>query len=590
MQRAWLWGGLGLGSLLLLFYLTAPVRPSETMEVAAAPEPRTARPDFGSEVRRSVLPAPMPRALADPELAQVMIEVFSVSGPLGGATVTLDRGNEGHSGTTDAEGRAAFSDLEPGRWRLRSVIRKGYQPSPPTELRLERGERVRRRVGLRPLARLYGYVGCLSGEPAPSAELSVVDTSGDIQRLTADGRGRFQLQATRGARISARHDRCGMGEVIVGDGALARGRIGLRLRPEALEAFDGALIRGVVKTDGGAPVAAARVGAYPDHGAPHTAVTNESGRFELAVRADLIYSVRAVAEDGRRARQDAVVAGTADLVLELRGGGRVEGEVVGADGAPVEAFTLRWASAESRGQRSFLGTDGRFEVDNLPAGEYIIEAESGPLGSAQARGVDVSEGGRAYAALRLEALGVIEGVLLDEETGAPLAGGYIYLESRPGLGRPPQTRAAGDGTFRLEGVTPGRRSLGASAEGHRSRIVSALDVRSGEVLGPITMGLAPTDGDEQAGGGFDLVGIGAVMARDGDALVIRRVVPGGGASEAGLTPGTRVVGVDGQTVRDMGYDGTIQAIRGQEGTTVQLSIVVDGTAQVVAILRRRIAT
>ncbi|MCA9675585.1 MAG: PDZ domain-containing protein, partial [Myxococcales bacterium] len=65
---------------------------------------------------------------------------------------------------------------------------------------------------------------------------------------------------------------------------------------------------------------------------------------------------------------------------------------------------------------------------------------------------------------------------------------------------------------------------------------------------------------------------GARLAADGDALRVLGVIAGGGAAEAGLVEGDRIVTVDGTAVTALGLDGAIQQIRGPVGTQVVLGI------------------
>jgi len=71
---------------------------------------------------------------------------------------------------------------------------------------------------------------------------------------------------------------------------------------------------------------------------------------------------------------------------------------------------------------------------------------------------------------------------------------------------------------------------------------------------------------------IELVGIGAVLSGRGDALVIGQVMPAGGAAAAGIAPGDRIVGVDGVRVVELGFEPSIQRIRGPEGSAVLLDL------------------
>ncbi len=70
-----------------------------------------------------------------------------------------------------------------------------------------------------------------------------------------------------------------------------------------------------------------------------------------------------------------------------------------------------------------------------------------------------------------------------------------------------------------------------------------------------------------------IVGIGALMNVDGNVPIIQSVIPGGPADRAGLRSGDRVLAVDGTTTEGQDIDTVVRRIRGDEGTTVKLSIL-----------------
>ncbi len=71
---------------------------------------------------------------------------------------------------------------------------------------------------------------------------------------------------------------------------------------------------------------------------------------------------------------------------------------------------------------------------------------------------------------------------------------------------------------------------------------------------------------------LELVGIGIAMAADGDGLRVQRVIPNGGAQTAGVIVGDLITAVDGTAASELGVEGAVAHIRGDEGTTVSLSI------------------
>jgi len=88
----------------------------------------------------------------------------------------------------------------------------------------------------------------------------------------------------------------------------------------------------------------------------------------------------------------------------------------------------------------------------------------------------------------------------------------------------------------------------------------------------------------------DLVGIGAVVNRSDDGLVLGNLVASGGAAAAGLRPGDVLLRIDGQPVGEIGFVEAISRLRGEEGTMVRLDVRrTDGTTTTVDVIRRPIS-
>jgi C-terminal processing protease CtpA/Prc len=70
----------------------------------------------------------------------------------------------------------------------------------------------------------------------------------------------------------------------------------------------------------------------------------------------------------------------------------------------------------------------------------------------------------------------------------------------------------------------------------------------------------------------ELAGIGVSISPRGDALTVTGIAPGGGAAEAGLARGDVILRIDGRPVGELGFGGSVDAIRGAEGTSVLLTL------------------
>ena len=106
--------------------------------------------------------------------------------------------------------------------------------------------------------------------------------------------------------------------------------------------------------------------------------------------------------------------------------------------------------------------------------------------------------------------------------------------------------------------------------------------------GPIEILLTPTKPGQEPR--VELVGIGAVLAAKDDVLVVGKLLPGGGAEAAGLAAGDAIGAVDGVPVAGLGFEGSVQRIRGPENTSVVLLVkkASGGEATNVSVVRRRV--
>ena len=90
---------------------------------------------------------------------------------------------------------------------------------------------------------------------------------------------------------------------------------------------------------------------------------------------------------------------------------------------------------------------------------------------------------------------------------------------------------------------------------------------------PYTVYLTPKEVqefEEKERGSYS--GIGASLQKTEDGLVITSVFDGSPAKAAGLVPGDRILSVDGKSTKSVAIETSISRIKGEEGTTVVLSI------------------
>lgn len=84
------------------------------------------------------------------------------------------------------------------------------------------------------------------------------------------------------------------------------------------------------------------------------------------------------------------------------------------------------------------------------------------------------------------------------------------------------------------------------------------------------------------------VGIGVTVQRMIGSVGVVSVMPGSSAEEAGVLAGDRFIKVDGQDVTGLSVDEIVPLIQGEEGTTVQVTMLRDGQEIPLTVTRRAI--
>ncbi len=299
------------------------------------------------------------------------------------------------------------------------------------------------------------------------------------------------------------------------------------------------------------------------------------------------------------------------LTIVLKSGGAIAGKVIDDwSGEPLVRASVRVGrpkSAPRSRSRSYdqgTRTDeaGEFRLEGLPAGTYDVAASHRGYAVAAAEAVEVGAGQSTESLLlRLQKEAVLEGKVIDDTTGEPVAKALIVFRPPPPAG-PRRARSRRDGTFILKGISPGRSSIEVSRTGYLTKWVSGLDLSPGETHSDVEVrlqkgGASLGPGLERPGsrgagrrGGFQYAGIGAVVqpAKGGEGVEIRKVIPGGAAAEAGLEAGTRILEVDGQPVTGTSLARAVELLRGEEGAAVHIKVQdPDGTTRLVQPVRKQ---
>jgi hypothetical protein len=559
----------------------------------------------------------------DPEAGAGAIEgrVVSVSTGRGVEGATIEWARDGATvAVRSGEGGAfVFAAPAAGTYVVAVVTAQGYLPfapewgHSPLVFEARAGARVRDvLIHLTPAIEYVGVVVDPAGEPVAGAEARLLGAPAEQalaplgDHWTTDARGEFRFQAPDETVIEARHEGFAPARGAVDFGVQVSRRMTLRLaaREQGAANEDGSeSIAGRVLSPEGEPVAEALVRAsfelenratrHAEMRAGGQTVTDEEGRFTIDGLDRGAYALTASHPEHAPGEAEGVASGRRDVELRLARGARLAGRVTDGAGAPVAAFTIVVATSPgplertTAAARSVFDPEGRFAIENLQAGAYVVSASAHGFAPSPEQPATVP----GEVTIRLARGGSLRARVITRGTDRPIEGARITAEGMatgatsavPVLA---SAITAADGTARLTGLAPGLSSVSVAAGGHHGRIVSNLDVRESVELGPITVELTPVgDGEEPR---LELAGIGAVLAAEGEGLVIGDVLPGGGAAEAGLTRGDTILAIDGTPVTALGFAGSINRIRGPEGTSVLLRVVKAGTTAPInlPVLRR----
>jgi hypothetical protein len=554
--------------------------------------------------------APFPSATLTPTIDRTcltgkVVDALSGAG-IDGAQVTVATFAGAVTLTSDGAGRFEQRGLAEGVVSIVAVTAEGYFPQGPgarLELRLVQGLCVADlSLSLVPRVAYEGEVVGPSGEAVAGARVTV-GTKHDVPGapLVSDGQGRFRFHAADGALVVATHPDFSPGVGVVDFRVTTTRQLTVTLGPEVAEAGAPLVaVRGVVVDErdagvGGVTVHITRTLSTTEarwQRLEASATTTADGTFHVEVEPPGPWSVAAVASGRVSTVQE---TSGEPVVLHVSRGATLTGTVTDDDGLIVTTFSVLVSRRMGTLEREPL--DPHHVVD--PEGHFVLAALApGPVevvvvapGRAPSipANVELEAGWSKHVDVHLGRGALVSGTVVDRLSQRPLDGARLSLEQRTDEPMMAQALARTDdrGRFTLQGLPSGRHSLFVVAAEHDARLLS-VDLNANVAAGPLIIDLAPV-----ADGGapqLELVGIGAVLKTAGDALIIERVMPGGGAAEVGLVAGDLVLRIDGTPTSTLGFGGAIERIRGSQDTTVSLEVKrASGMVELVTTPRRRVA-
>jgi protocatechuate 3,4-dioxygenase beta subunit len=414
--------------------------------------------------------------------------------PLAGASVLVEPAMFGGSGATtsvertDNAGRfEAFGLAPPGAWHV-IAFHTDFAPT-VMPVTLQANAEARLDLALGPAARARGRLVDADQRPLRGTlvlqELDgevVRPSLGELLRAESDEQGRFTIERLPRAPLAL--------------GVTARSYAPRRLEaaPAAAE-LDlgdvvmerGLVIRGRVRDADGRAIADAKVQALmqqmPLRRTTADGFTEVDGTFLLAGLEPGLYSVRAEASGyGMGTARTTAGGEPADIVLQIAGS--ITGTVVDEKGAPVPAFDVS-ATPTEQGE-SFRpawgdGSEGRFELTDVAAGEWLVLVKAPEKVEGRVSGVKVRMGAATdVGRVRLTPGVAVRGRVTDS-AGSPVAGANVSTETPGRFGPVQRAGSRGafsdmNGAFELSGLEPGRVDVVADHPDYARSRAGGVDV------------------------------------------------------------------------------------------------------------------
>jgi protocatechuate 3,4-dioxygenase beta subunit len=410
------------------------------------------------------------------------IEVAATARRLAEGRDAAGFGGRAESALTDKEGYFAFEELPDGEYLLETEATDDYDSARTMVRSGVTSVTLIVRGGEASPVTIHGLVTDDQGGPIAGALVAPTD---EAQGTTTDGGGAYRLVLTvddRPRTRSIRFTKAGYHPQILGvPQSELQDTTAHRLDAQLDEIGGGVPFYGTVMAEDGRPVAQARVQlssrslqrSYQAFTASDGSFTIDDaevgGGYRLWVRPKADY--QDYLEWGLQVAPGGL---SLTVLLEPLGTGSLRGRMIDGFGLPVPSFTLwMWNSAPGA-DRSLPVTgdrDGRFRVDQVPAGEVTFGSQGDPQFSIGV--VQLEPGTTVEAELMLDwGDEQLAGLVLDSG-GEPVSGAEVKLlwwgQAQDVLSRSKRrTVTDGSGYFLFSKLGPGAHTIVVSARGYRA--------------------------------------------------------------------------------------------------------------------------
>jgi hypothetical protein len=179
--------------------------------------------------------------------------------------------------------------------------------------------------------------------------------------------------------------------------------------------------------------------------------------------------------------------------------GRITGLVVDESGRPIEAFRVLVHNPTSREPdrttgHNFAAPDGRFAVEDVGEGDYLLHVSAPDLAATVVQHVDVADGGTTdVGTVRLAKGGIVRGLVVDARS-APVSGATasVSVTGRGYIRPSPQVTTDARGAFEVRGVSPGVAQVTVAHPAYAPNIAIGLEIDPAK--GPVETRVVITQG------------------------------------------------------------------------------------------------
>ncbi len=416
---------------------------------------------------------------------------------------------------TRADGTFAAARLAPGENQNVAVTHPEYERSVLGGVSLAPGgTKAGLLLTLRRGLVVSGSVRDAAGTPIPGAEISLTQSvsvrssrgggratlnlvggSADLPRGRSGANGRFELRGVGGGDYTLRVKAPGWASEVIDPVRVSRDAV---LLPVDVVLSPGASIAGTVRrrSGGGAEGAFVLARMQGVSTAPGSLLENlptgADGGFVIdGLRAGATYDLQVLTGGGAGPgpAQKGIVAPAEGVEIVVSGTGRIEGNAVDAKtGQPLTAFDVsyepergggmvfRVARRAGGGGRGGTGAkvrmesdDGRFALEDVPAGKWSVVVEAKGYQTARAGGVVVEEATTTDGVeVKVPPGTVLRGRVTDAKTGRAVVEANVSASAAGGPGGLPAGLAGldgaglltdADGRFEIEGLATGKVTL-----------------------------------------------------------------------------------------------------------------------------------